>query len=53
MRKKRLADYGLKSERTLMTGKGPSVFERELGADELEDRLMLTTVEKAVARAQG
>jgi NADH-quinone oxidoreductase subunit B len=53
VRKKRLADYGLKSERTLMKGKGPSVFERELGVDEIEDRLMLTTVEKAVAWAQG
>ena len=53
MRKKRLADYGLQSERTLMKGKGPSVFERELGVDEIEDRLLLTTVEKAVAWAQG
>jgi NADH-quinone oxidoreductase subunit B len=52
-RKKRLADYGLKSERTLMRGKGPGVFERELGAEDLEDRLMITTVEKAVAWAQG
>jgi NADH-quinone oxidoreductase subunit B len=53
VRKKRLADYGLQSERTLMRGKGPSVFEKELGADELEERLLLTTVEKAVAWAQG
>ncbi len=53
MRKKRLADYGLQSERTLMRGKGPSVFEQELGADELEKRLLLTTVQKAVAWAQG
>jgi NADH-quinone oxidoreductase subunit B len=53
VRKKRLADYGLQSERTLMKGKGPSVFERELGVDEIEERLMLTTVEKAVAWAQG
>jgi NADH-quinone oxidoreductase subunit B len=53
VRKKRLADYGLQSERTLMRGKGPSVFEQELGADELEERLLLTTVEKAVAWAQG
>jgi NADH-quinone oxidoreductase subunit B len=51
--KKRLADYGLGSERTLMRAKGPSVFERELGVDELQDRLGLTTVEKAVAWAQG
>jgi NADH-quinone oxidoreductase subunit B len=53
VRKKRLADYGLQSERTLMRAKGPSVFEKELGVDEIEDRLMLTTVEKAVAWAQG
>jgi NADH-quinone oxidoreductase subunit B len=51
--RKRLADYGLKSERTLMRRKGPGVFERELGVEDLEDRLMLTTVEKAVAWAQG
>jgi NADH-quinone oxidoreductase subunit B len=50
-RKKRLADYGLHSERTLMRRKGPSVFEQELG--DLEERLMLTTVAKAVAWAQG
>jgi NADH-quinone oxidoreductase subunit B len=50
---KRLADYGVNSERTLMKAKGPSVFERELGADELEQRLMLTTVEKAVSWAQS
>jgi NADH-quinone oxidoreductase subunit B len=50
-RPKRLADYGLRSERVLWRGKGPSTFERELGP--LEDRLMLTTVEKAVAWAQG
>jgi NADH-quinone oxidoreductase subunit B len=53
VKKKRLADYGLQSERTLMRAKGPSVFERELGADELAERLGLTTVEKAVAWAQG
>ena len=50
-RKKRLADYGLHSERLLMRRKEPGVFERELG--DLEDKLMLTTVEKAVAWAQG
>ena len=50
---KRLADYGVNSERTLMKAKGPSVFERELGANELEQRLMLTTVEKAVSWAQS
>ena len=50
-RKKRLADYGLNSERTLMRRKGPGVFEQELG--DLESRLGMTTVEKAVAWAQG
>ena len=49
--KKRLAQYGLHSERVMWRGKGPSAFERELG--ELEDKLMLTTMEKAVAWAQG
>jgi NADH-quinone oxidoreductase subunit B len=53
VRKKRLADYGLQSERTLMRAKGPSAFEQELGVDEIEQRLLLTTVEKAVAWAQG
>jgi NADH-quinone oxidoreductase subunit B len=52
-RPRRLADYGLKTERLLWPTKGPSVFERELGVDELESRLGLTTVEKAVAWAQG
>jgi NADH-quinone oxidoreductase subunit B len=52
-RRKRLADYGLNSERTLMRRKGPSVFERELGVEDIEDKLMLTTVGKAVAWAQG
>ena len=28
---KRLADYGLKTERVLWRGKGPGVFEQELG----------------------
>ena len=51
-KKERLADYGLNSERVLWRGKGPGVFEQELG-DDLEDKLMLTTVEKAVAWAQG
>jgi NADH-quinone oxidoreductase subunit B len=46
-RPKRLADYGLKSERVLMRGQGPGVFEQELGGD-LESKLMLTTLEKAV-----
>src|SRR5215210_8913185 len=48
---RRLADYGLKSERVLWRGKGPGVFENELG--DLEDKLMITTVEKAIAWAQG
>ena len=50
-RKKRLADYGLSSERVLWKGKGAGTFETELG--DLEDRLGLTTVEKAIAWAQG
>ena len=50
-RKKRLADYGLRSERTLMRRKGPGVFEQELG--DLESKIGLTTVGKAVAWAQG
>jgi NADH-quinone oxidoreductase subunit B len=49
--RKRLADYGLRSERVLWKGKGPGTFERELGED-IESRLMLTTVEKAIAWAQ-
>ena len=55
-KKTRLADYGLNSERLLWprTGphaKGPGVFEQELG--DLEDRLMLSTLDKAVRWAQG
>ena len=50
-KKKRLAQYGLQSERVMWQGKGPSVFEQELG--DLESQLGLTTVEKAVAWAQG
>jgi NADH-quinone oxidoreductase subunit B len=49
--RKRLADYGLNSERVLMRDKGPGVFEQELG--DLEQELMLTTVERAVSWAQG
>ena len=48
---KRLADYGLSSERVLMKSRGPGKFERELG--DLESRLGLTTVQKAVAWAQS
>jgi NADH-quinone oxidoreductase subunit B len=55
-KKTRLADYGLNSERLLWprsgpAAKGPGAFETELG--DLEDRLMLTTLEKAVRWAQG
>ena len=49
---KRLRDYGLKSERLLWPTKGPSVFEQELGVDELEQKLGLTTLERAVLWAQ-
>jgi NADH-quinone oxidoreductase subunit B len=49
--KKRLAQYGLHSERVMWQGKGPSVFEQELG--DLEQQLGLTTMEKAIAWAQG
>ena len=45
-----LRDYGLKSERVLWRGKGPSSFENEV--EGLEQRLGLTTLEKAVAWAQ-
>jgi NADH-quinone oxidoreductase subunit B len=48
---KRLKDYGLNSERLLWPTKGPGKFESEMQA--LEDRLMLSTVEKAVRWAQG
>ena len=51
--KKKLADYGLNTERILMEKHGPNreppAFEKELG--DLEERLMLTTVEKALAWA--
>ena len=47
----RLADFGLNSERVLMRRKEPGVFEQELG--DFENKLMLTTVEKAVAWAQS
>ena len=48
--KKRLADYGLQSERVMWVGKGPGKFEEELG--ELERALGLTTLEKAVHWSQ-
>ena len=50
-KKQRLADYGLSSERVQWRGKGPGTFEQELG--DLESRLMLTTVDKAVRWAQA
>jgi NADH-quinone oxidoreductase subunit B len=50
-RRPRLADYGLNSERILMTKKGPGVFEEELG--DLEEKLMLTTLERALKWAQA
>jgi NADH-quinone oxidoreductase subunit B len=46
---KRLRDYGLKSERVLMR-REPGAFETELG--DLEQRLLLTTLNKAVHWAQ-
>jgi NADH-quinone oxidoreductase subunit B len=49
----RLRDFGLQSERLLWPTKGPSKFEEEIGVDQLEQRLMLTTVEKAVAYSQA
>ena len=45
-----LAKAGLQSERVLWPDRGPGVFEREV--DELEQRLMLTTVARAVSWAQ-
>ena len=51
-RPRRLADHGLHSERTLWPGKGPGKFEQELSAEELEQRLGLTTLAKAVAWSQ-
>jgi NADH-quinone oxidoreductase subunit B len=47
---KPLKQYGLQSERVLGVGKQPGVFEQEVAA--LEDRLMMTTLEKAIAWAQ-
>jgi NADH-quinone oxidoreductase subunit B len=50
---KRLKDFGLQSERLLWPTKGPGVFEQELGVEDLERKLMLTTLEKAVAWSQS
>jgi NADH-quinone oxidoreductase subunit B len=47
--RKRLAEHGLHSER-VMWDKEPGSFEREV--QDLEERLMLTTLDKAVAWAQ-
>ena len=49
----RLRDFGLQSERLLWPTKGPGAFEQEVGVDQLEQRLGLTTVEKAVRWAQA
>ena len=48
---KRLRDYGLQSERVLWPTKGPGVFEQEVA--QLEDRLLLSTLDKAVLWAQS
>ena len=45
-----LAEHGLQSERVMWLGKGPGVFEREL--DSLEEKIGITTLQKAVAWAQ-
>jgi NADH-quinone oxidoreductase subunit B len=50
VKRKRLAEYGLHSER-VMWDKEPGSFEREV--EDLEERLMLTTLDKAVAWAQS
>ena len=49
----RLRDFGLQSERLLWPTKGPGAFEQEVGVGQLEERLMLTTVEKAVRWSQA
>ena len=46
-----LAQAGLQSERVLWPDRGPGVFEREV--EEIEDALLLTTIEKAVAWARS
>src|ERR1044072_9204843 len=46
-----LRDYGLNSERVLWQGKGPGVFETELGG--LESRLGRTPLEQAAAAGPG
>ena len=49
----RLGPHGLKTERLLWPGKGPSHFERELTAEEMEKVVGLTTFEKALRWAQS
>jgi NADH-quinone oxidoreductase subunit B len=51
----KLADYGLNTERLLMrkTGTRPDESKFETEIPDLEDKLMLTTVEKAVTWAQA
>ena len=44
-----LAKAGLQSERVLWPDRGPGVFEREV--EEIEDALLLTTIEKDEAWA--
>jgi NADH-quinone oxidoreductase subunit B len=51
-KRKRLAQHGLQSERVLWPTEGPGKFERELSAEGIEERLGLTTLQKAVAWAQ-
>jgi len=51
VKKERLADRGLHTERVMWQGKGPGTFEQELG--DLEQKLMLTTVDKAIHWAQS
>jgi NADH-quinone oxidoreductase subunit B len=45
------AKAGLRTERTLWPDRGPSVFEQEL--ESIEDALLTTTVERAIAWAQS
>ena len=47
------ARSNISAEGSLWPTKGPSVFERELGVEELEQKLMLTTLEKAVKWSQS
>ena len=47
---RRLADYGLRSERLLWTGKGPGAFETDVAT--LLPTIGLTTIERALAWAQ-